>query len=155
MVLLNPSSRGFPLCPLCPLWLKSFLARNVMILSIGVDIVEPERIGGMMERHGGRFLSRTFTAREIAYCRGRKRAVEHFAARWAAKEAVAKALGTGFDRRIGWKDIEVVKNPSGSVRVQLYRKAGALADKLGVARIHLSLSHTAGAALAFAILEGK
>jgi holo-[acyl-carrier protein] synthase len=124
-----------------------------MILSIGVDIVEPERIAGVMERHGERFLARTFTAREISYCRGRKRAVEHFAARWAAKEAVAKALGTGFDRRIGWKDIEVVKSPSGAVRVQLHRKARTLAGKLGVARIHLSLSHTAGAALALVVLE--
>ena len=124
-----------------------------MIVGIGVDIVEPERIGGMIERHAGRFLERTFTADEIAYCRGRKRAVEHFAARWAAKEAVAKALGTGLARRIGWKDIEVVKDPSGAVGVRLYRKAKTLADKLGVTRIHLSLSHTEKAAVAVVVAE--
>jgi holo-[acyl-carrier protein] synthase len=124
-----------------------------MIIGIGIDLVEPERIGGMIERHGERFLQRTFTPDEIAYCRGRKRAVEHFAARWAAKEAVAKALGTGFARRIGWKDIETVKAPSGAVGVRLYRKAKTLADKLGVTRIHLSLSHTEAFAVAVAVAE--
>jgi len=125
-----------------------------MIVGIGVDIVEPERIGGMIERHGERFLKRTFTPDEISYSKGRKRAVEHFAARWAAKEAVAKALGTGFTRQIAWKDIEIVKDPSGAVGVRLHRKAKTLADELGVTRIHLSLSHTEAFVVAVVVAEG-
>ena len=124
-----------------------------MILGIGIDIVAPPRIEEMIERHGERFLERTFTADEIAYSRDRKRAAEHFAARWAAKEAVAKALGTGFDRDVGWKDIEVTKAPSGAVGVALHGGAQTLAEKLGVTRIHLSLSHNETAAAAMAVLD--
>ncbi len=125
-----------------------------MIVGIGVDIVEPGRIAGMMERHGERFLERTFTPGEIAYCRDRKRAVEHFAARWAAKEAVAKALGTGFDRDVGWKDIEVVKEGTGAAKVELHGDAKAVADRLGARRIHLSLSHIESLAVAMVVIEG-
>ncbi|KPJ54530.1 MAG: hypothetical protein AMS16_04720 [Planctomycetes bacterium DG_58] len=125
-----------------------------MIIGIGVDIVAPERIAGMMERHGERFLERTFTPGEIAYCKDRKRAVEHFAARWAAKEAVAKALGTGFDRDVGWKDIEVVKEGTGAATVELHGDAKAIAGRLGVQRIHLSLSHIESLAVAMAVMEG-
>ena len=126
-----------------------------MIVGIGVDIVEPERIAGMIERHGERFLERTFTPGEIAYCRDRKRAVEHFAARWAAKEAVAKALGRGFDRDVHWTDVEVVKEDTGSPTVDLHGDAQAVADKLGVQHIHLSLSHIESLAVAMVILEGE
>ena len=100
-----------------------------MILGIGVDVIAPTRIAESIARHGERFLERTFTAAEIAYCRDRKRADEHFAARWAAKEAVAKALGTGFDRDVGWKDIEVVKEDSGAVSVVLARLEGGRANR--------------------------
>lgn len=126
-----------------------------MIIGIGVDIVEPGRIGGLIERHGEHFLERTFTAAEIAYCKGRKRAVEHFAARWAAKEAAAKALGTGFNRTIGWKDVEVVKDSSGAVSITLHGEARTVADKLGVTRIHLSLSHGEETAVAVVVMEGQ
>ncbi|HUW58576.1 MAG TPA: holo-ACP synthase [Planctomycetota bacterium] len=125
-----------------------------MIIGIGVDIVEPERIAGMIERHGERFLERTFTSGEIAYCGDRKRAVEHFAARWAAKEAVAKALGTGISRRVHWKDIEVVKKGTGAASIKLHGGAQAAARKLGVNHIHLSLSHIESLAVAMVIIEG-
>jgi len=125
-----------------------------MILGIGVDVIEPGRIVESIERHGERFLERTFTDREIAYCRGRKRAAEHFAARWAAKEAVAKALGTGFDRSVGWQDVEVVKEDTGATSVMLHGDAKTVADRLGVAHIHLSLSHTETVAVAMVVLEG-
>lgn len=126
-----------------------------MILGIGVDVIEPKRIAESIERHGERFLERTFTAMEIAYCRDRKRSEEHFAARWAAKEAVAKALGTGFDRDVGWQDVEVVKEDSGAARIDLHGKAQAVADRLGAKRIHLSLSHTDTAAVAMVVIEGQ
>ena len=125
-----------------------------MIIGIGVDVAEPPRISGIIERHGERFLERTFTEGEIAYCRGRKRAVEHYAGRWAAKEAVAKALGTGFDRDVGWKDIEVVKEDSGAVSVVLHDRARSTAQRLGVRSIHLSISHTENFAAAMVVLEG-
>ena len=125
-----------------------------MIIGIGVDVAEPQRIAGIIERHGERFLERTFTEGEIAYCRDRKRAVEHYAARWAAKEAVAKALGTGFDRDVGWKDIEVVKEDSGAVSVVLHDRAQATAQRLGVRSIHLSISHTENFAAAMVVIEG-
>ena len=125
-----------------------------MIVGIGVDIMEPERIAGMIERHGERFLDRTFTPDEIAYCKDRKRAVEHVAARWAAKEAVAKALGTGFDRSVQWKDVEVVKEVAGAVAVRLHGKAETIADRLNVTRIHLSLTHTEALAVAMVVVEG-
>jgi holo-[acyl-carrier protein] synthase len=124
-----------------------------MIVGIGVDVVEPARIAGMMERHGKRFLERTFTPDEIEYCQGRRRAAEHFAARWAAKEAVAKALKTGFTRRITWKDIEIVKEPGGAAAVRLHGKAETLAGRLGVSRIHLSITHTGVSCAAVAVLE--
>lgn len=126
-----------------------------MIVGIGVDIVEPERIAGMIERHGERFLERTFTPGEIAYCRDRKRAAEHFAARWAAKEAVAKALGRGFDRNVHWTDVEVVKEDAGAPTVNLHGDAKAVAEGLNVERIHLSLSHIESLAVAMVVLEGQ
>ena len=125
-----------------------------MVLGIGVDVIKPKRIAESLERHGDRFLERIFTPDEIAYCKDRKRAVEHFAARWAAKEAVAKALGTGFDRDVGWKDIEVVKEDTGRATVRLHGNAKGVADRLGVAKIHLSLSHTEASAVAMVVMEG-
>lgn len=125
-----------------------------MIIGIGIDVMAPERIAGIIERHGERFLERTFTPDEIAYCRERKRATEHFAARWAAKEAVAKAFGTGFDRDVGWKNIEIIKEDSGAVSVRLHGKLRTLADKQGVSRIHLSVSHVETTTVAMVVLEG-
>ena len=90
-----------------------------MIVGLGTDIVEVERIAKMMADHGDHFLDRVFTPGEIAHCRGRKDSAPHYAGRWAAKEAVMKVLGTGFTSDVGWTDIEVVTQPSTTVHVRL------------------------------------
>src|SRR3954454_13937827 len=90
---------------------------HMEIIGIGTDIVECLRVGRMIERHGELFLMRVFTEREIRYCQGRTRATEHFAARWAAKEAILKCLGTGWHRGLGWTDMEVRVEPAGRPRV--------------------------------------
>ena len=84
-----------------------------MIIGLGTDIIEVTRIGEMIERHGEVFLQRVFTEQEIAYCQHRKASLQHYAGRWAAKEAVMKTLGTGFTKGIGWTEIEVISRPSG------------------------------------------
>ena len=89
------------------------------IVGIGTDIVECLRIRRMIEQHGELFLSRVFTEREILYCRDRKQSTEHFAGRWAAKEAVFKCLGTGWQKGMCWTEIEVRNDPSGRPRIQL------------------------------------
>ena len=116
------------------------------MLTTGVDIVEIERVAGVLARYGDRFLRRVFTPGEIAYCRGR---APNLAARFAAKEAVMKALGTGF-RGVGWRDVEVVRAPSGAPSPRLHGRARRRAARLGVAEIAISLSHSRDYALAFA-----
>jgi holo-[acyl-carrier protein] synthase len=123
-----------------------------MIVSTGVDIVEVSRIKEMTEKHADRFLKRIFTAREITYCRARKYKYEHFAARFAAKEAAMKALGVGLGS-VALREIEVVRMPRGDVRLQLVGKALEKADGLGIAQFHLSLSHTRDYAVAVVIGE--
>ena len=117
----------------------------------GVDLVECARLAEAIERHGERFLRRVFTDGERAYCRGRKREIEHLAGRFAAKEAVLKVLGTGWRNGISWTDIEVVNLPSGQPRVQLAGRCRQLADELGLSAIVISISHTASHAIASAI----
>ena len=106
------------------------------MLSTGVDIIEILRIRQILERYGERFLDRIFTAAEIAYCRGR---APNLAARFAAKEATMKALGTGV-RGVGWKDIEVVRQNSGAPGIKLYGRAKSRAQRLGIQEMALSLS---------------
>ena len=91
-----------------------------MIQGLGTDIVEIVRIGEMIERHGELFLQRVYTDQEVAYCQKRTASYQHFAGRWAAKEAVLKALGTGWAKGIAWRDIEVVSFPSGQPRVAIH-----------------------------------
>ena len=117
----------------------------------GVDLVECARLAEAIGRHGERFLRRVFTDRERAYCRDRKREIEHLAGRFAAKEAVLKVLGTGWRNGISWTDIEVVNLPSGQPRVQLAGRCRQLADELGLSAIVISISHTASHAIASAI----
>lgn len=124
------------------------------IVGHGVDLVSVERIGAMIDRHGQRFLDRVFTAGEQAYCNAGKRRLEHYAARFSAKEAVLKALGTGWRDGIAWTDVEVVLEPSGKPSVQLAARAADIAASEGIARFHLSLSHSHGMAIASAIAEG-
>jgi holo-[acyl-carrier protein] synthase len=117
------------------------------MLGTGVDLIEIERVAGVLERHGERFLRRVFTPGEIAYCRGR---APNLAARFAAKEAVMKSLGTGF-RGVGWRDVEVVRAPSGAPSPRLHGRALRRAERLGVTEIAISLSHSRGFAVAFAV----
>lgn len=107
----------------------------------------------MIERHGERFLSRCFTDNERRYAEGSRRRDEHFAARFAAKEAVLKALGTGWRSGIAWTDIEVAVEPSGQPGVRLAGEADRIAADLGAGRWRLSLSHAGGFAMASAIAE--
>lgn len=117
--------------------------------AVGVDIVETARIAGSISRFGDRFLRRVFTERELVYCNGR---VGSLAARWAAKEAVAKAFGTGIGP-VGFLDIEVVNNERLCPAVALHGSAAALARQQGITAIALSLSHTRDYAIAFVVAE--
>lgn len=126
-----------------------------MILGIGVDMVAIARVRGMRERQGQAFLEKCFRSDEVAYCMGKKRVDESLAARFAAKEAVMKALGTGWAEGVSFRGIEVVRLPSGAPTVVLHGGAGERAAALGVARIHLSLSHTDDHAIAYAVAEGE
>lgn len=124
-----------------------------MIVGTGVDIAEVARIRESIERFGDRFLRRIFTENEIGYCERRASRCESYAARFAAKEAAMKALGTGWSRGVRWRDIEVVRPKGQRPTVQFHGEAAAIAAKLGTRNIALSLTHTSEAALAHVILE--
>lgn len=117
----------------------------------GVDLVEVARIARMLDEHGERFLARCFTQAEADYAASSARRVEHLAARFAAKEAVLKALGTGLVAGVSWTDIEVVRDDAGKPVLALTGQAARLAERLGARRWHLSLSHTSTHAIASAI----
>jgi holo-[acyl-carrier protein] synthase len=126
------------------------------IVGIGVDIIEVERVERALTRlvTGTRFRRRVFTESEIAYCesRGRPR-YQSYTARFAAKEAVMKAMGTGWNRDVGWSDIEVVRKRGHAPTIMLHGKAAQFARRSDVARFHLSISHTARLATAYVIAE--
>jgi holo-[acyl-carrier protein] synthase len=121
------------------------------ILGIGTDIVECPRIGKMIENHGELFLRRVYTLREIRYCQSRKHAIEHFAGRWAAKEAILKAMGTGWSQGISWTDIEVRSEENGPPRVLVCGIAKEIARHRGIADILVSISHCRTYATAYAM----
>ncbi len=121
------------------------------IVGIGTDIVECLRIGRMIEQHGELFLTRVYTEREIRYCQARKRAVEHFAGRWAAKEAILKCLGTGWRKGLCWTDLEVRNSNQGQPYVLLCGAAKDSAQALHIKDILLSISHCRAYATAFAV----
>jgi holo-[acyl-carrier protein] synthase len=121
------------------------------IVGIGTDIVECLRIGRMIEQHGELFLTRVYTEREIRYCQARKRAIEHFAGRWAAKEAIFKCLGTGWRKGLAWTDVEVRNDHQGKPRVLLGGAAKDVAQRLGISDVHLSISHCRAYATAYAL----
>jgi holo-[acyl-carrier protein] synthase len=126
-----------------------------MIVGMGTDMIEISRIERSLEQFGERFLEKIFTPGEIAYCqRKKKNAAESFAARFAAKEAGAKALGTGISRGITWKEIEVRREPSGRPTLHLSGRARERAHQIGVARLSLSLTHSRDLAMAVVIAEG-
>lgn len=122
-----------------------------MIVGLGTDIVEVSRIGRMIEQHGDSFVNRIFTPGEIAYCQQRKFAAEPFAGRWAAKEAVMKALGTGFIQGTHFQEIEVITEESGRPRVVLHGSTADLAKQLGIDEILVTMSHCREYATATAI----
>jgi holo-[acyl-carrier protein] synthase len=123
------------------------------VLGIGVDLVENARIEHSLERFGERFLRRVFTAGEIEYSQSMKYPARHLAARFAAKEAVSKAFGTGIGKAMGWKDIDVHRKPSGEPFLVLEGGAKKLADDRGVTAIWITLSHTEHHAMAMVVLE--
>jgi holo-[acyl-carrier protein] synthase len=124
-----------------------------MVVGIGTDLMEIARIRQSIERFGDRFLRRVFTPREIAYCGRKTNAAESFAARFAAKEAGAKALGTGISHGVGWLELEVAREPSGKPRLELTGRAAEWARHLGVVRTSLSLTHSRDVALAVVVME--
>ena len=121
------------------------------IIGIGTDIVECLRVGRMIERHGELFLTRVYTQREIRFCQSRKRAMEHFAARWAAKEAILKAMGTPWRRGMEWTDLEIVEEPGAVPHVLLAGATRDLAQTLRIGDILLSMAHCRAYATAYAI----
>ncbi len=125
-----------------------------MIIGIGTDIVSISRIEKTVKRFGDRFINRVFTEVEINACKDKSDQSPHLAARFAAKEAVLKALGTGISQGIGFKDVEVTRESGKRPEIRLHQKAKEIAESLGYKSIHLSLSHDSGLALAFAVLEG-
>ena len=126
-----------------------------MILGTGIDIVEVLRIAQMIERHGELFIRRVYTDHEIAYCSTKKAATQHYAGRWAAKEAVLKALGTGWVRGISWRDVEVRHKPGGAPTVALRGGAKEVLERSGITHMHISISHCRSHAIAYAIAEGE
>ena len=124
-----------------------------MIVGTGIDIAEVPRIREAIERHGERFLQRIFTEDEIKYCDSKANRMERYAARFAAKEAAMKALGTGWNYGVRWRDCEVTRLPGGRPTIAFHGKAAEFAAKLGAKHAALSLSHTADQAIAQVILE--
>ena len=124
-----------------------------MIVGTGVDITEVARIRAAVERFGERFLNRVFTPEEVRYCTSRPNTAERLAARFAAKEAGMKAVGTGWRHGVSWRDLEVVRQPGGRPTLRLSGKLAEFAARLGCRHMNLSLSHTAEQAIAFVILE--
>jgi holo-[acyl-carrier protein] synthase len=121
------------------------------ILGIGTDITECLRIAQMIERHGELFIGRVYTPHEIEYCRSRRMATQHFAGRWAAKEAVLKALGTGWRRGISWRDVEIRNLPSGQPVATLRGGAAEIAAERGIRCVFVSISHCRTNATAYAV----
>ena len=124
-----------------------------MILGIGVDLCEVERLEAAIARHGERFLARIYTEAERAYCESKLNRMERFAGRFAAKEAAMKAIGTGWRRGVGWRDFEVTRAASGQPVIVFHGAAGRIADELGVKRSLVSITHIKSMAMAQVVLE--
>jgi len=124
-----------------------------LIFGVGIDIIEVSRIEKQLSRGDDRFQRRLFTDREIAYCERKKFKGLHYAARFAAKEAFLKALGTGLGGGLSWKDVEIVNNEAGKPTLRLDGKARLLAEGLGLTGLHVSLTHVKDTAAAVVIIE--
>ena len=125
------------------------------IIGIGTDITECLRIARMIERHGELFICRVYTDEEIKYCQARKQATQHFTGRWAAKEAILKALGTGWRKGISWRDIEIRNTPEGRPVVAVRGGVKDVVEMIGAADILVTISHCHTHATATAIAVGK
>ncbi|MEN6450909.1 MAG: holo-ACP synthase [Thermoguttaceae bacterium] len=125
------------------------------IIGLGTDITECLRIARMIEHHGELFIDRVYTPEEIRYCQSRKQATQHFASRWAAKEAILKALGTGLSKGISFRDIEIRSESGGRPVVAVRGGVKDAVEQLGVAEIHVTMSHCRTHAMATAIALGK
>lgn len=126
-----------------------------MIVGTGIDIAEVPRVGEAIKRFGERFLRRVFTDEERRYCDSKANRIERYAARFAAKEAAMKALGTGWNHGVRWRDIEIYRQPGSRPTIRLHGVAAQFASRLGASNIALSLSHTPEQAIASVILEGQ
>jgi holo-[acyl-carrier protein] synthase len=124
-----------------------------MIVGSGIDLVEIERIRHSVDRYGERFLNRVYTEAEQAYCLRKRNAAESLAARFAAKEAGAKALGTGISRGVNWLEIEVLREPGGRPSLKFHGRAAERAESMGVCNAALSLTHSDSTAMASVVLE--
>jgi len=125
-----------------------------MILGFGLDVVETARIARMLTRHGARFRERVFTPAELHECRERRDETQALAARFAAKEACLKALGTGWNRGVGLRDVEIIRANGGAPSIRLSGGAAHAAEQRGVRTVHVTLTHEPGLAAAAVILEG-
>ena len=124
-----------------------------MIIGTGIDLAEVPRIRASIEKYGTRFIERVYTPLERAYVERKANKFERYAARFAAKEAAMKALGTGWRRGVGWQDFEVANLPSGRPTLRLHGAAKDIAENMGVKHISLSMTHTAENGMAFVIFE--
>lgn len=124
-------------------------------MGVGVDIIEVERIEEIIDRQAERFINRVFTEEEQAYCKSHKYPYKHYAARFAAKEAVAKAFSTGIGEYLNWTSVSVLKGDRGQPLIFLDEKGLRLLEGLGAAGVSISISHTDETAIAFAAIIGK
>ncbi len=125
------------------------------VIGLGTDIIETVRIGQMIERHGETFLQRVYTEAEVQYCQKKREYTQHFAGRWAAKEAVMKTLGTGWAKGVSFRDIEVCTSRSGRPSIELRGGAREVALGLGITDILITISHCRAYATATAIAVGE
>ena len=126
-----------------------------MIVGIGVDLCDTERVKALLEKWGERFEQRVFTERERSYCRNDRRRHECLGGRFAAKEAALKAIGTGLSNGIGWKDVELVSSEMAPPRIAWHNRAAEIAEMRGMKSCHVTITHDGGLAVAVVILEGE
>ena len=125
------------------------------VIGIGTDIIECHRVAEMIEKHENVFIQRVYTPDEISYCDSHKASTQHYAGRWAAKEAILKAIGTGWAKGIQWTDIEVINQMGGKPEVRLGGEAKNICDSKGISEILISISHCREYATAFATAVGS
>jgi holo-[acyl-carrier protein] synthase len=124
-----------------------------MIIGVGTDLIEISRIAKSIDRYGDHFLHRVYTAGEITYCSRKKQSAESYASRFAAKEAAAKALGTGISQGVSWREFEVTRQPGMRPEIHFHGRAARIAQSLGVRHASLSLTHSRDLAMAYVMLE--